>query len=247
MLHFVDHVFIFLLFVVQPIHGAFSYRRYVARVEAGEPADRVRLYVQTLVLEWVAFAVLGAAWYMLGRPVSDLGLVTSMGSGFWIGIGIVVLATVYLVFSWRAARRMTNEEKAKQRKFFGTLVHFLPQTDRDYRHFIGVSLTAGIVEEILYRGFVFWYLAQLMPLWAVIIVSSIAFGLGHSYQGIGGMVRVTLIGLAFGLFYVFTGSIWLPMLAHVILDVLQGAMLLEILRSDEDSQNGKISTESSVA
>ena len=246
MLHFVDHVFIFLLFVVQPIHGALSYRRYVARVEAGEPADRVRLYVQTLILEWVALAVLGTTWYMLGRPVSDLGFVTSMGSGFGIGIGVLVLATAYLVFSWRAALQMTHEEKAKQRKSFGTLVHFLPQTDRDYRHFISVSLTAGIVEEILYRGFVFWYLLQLMPIWAVIIVSSVAFGLGHSYQGIAGMVRVTLIGLAFGLFYVLTGSIWLPMLAHAILDVLQGAMLLEILRPDDHSQKSEISTKSSA-
>jgi len=247
MLHFVDHVFIFLLFVVQPIHGAFSYRRYVARVEAGEPSNRVRLYAQTLVLEWVAFAVLGIAWYLLDRPVSDLGFVTTTGSGFTIGIGILVLVSAYLVFSWQAARRMTNEEKAKQKKSFGTLVYFLPQTDRDYRHFIGVSITAGIVEEILYRGFVFWYLAQMMPIWAVIIVSSIAFGLGHSYQGVAGMIRVTLIGLAFGLFYVFTGSIWLPMLAHVILDVLQGAMLLEILRPDDHSQKSEISKESSAS
>ena len=61
-----------------------------------------------------------------------------------------------------------------------------------------------------------------MPMWAVVVVSSVAFGLGHSYQGAGGMVRVTLIGLVFGALYVFTGSIWIPIVAHVILDVLQG-------------------------
>jgi membrane protease YdiL (CAAX protease family) len=73
-----------------------------------------------------------------------------------------------------------------------------------------------------------------MPTWAVIVVSSLAFGLGHSYQGAGGVARVTLIGLAFGAFYVFTGTIWLPMLAHAVLDIVQGASILEILRKVDD-------------
>ena len=73
------------------------------------------------------------------------------------------------------------------------------------------------------------YLGQFLPLWAVVLVSSIGFGLAHSYQGASGVVRVTLIGLAFGVFYALTGSIWLAMLAHAVLDILQGAYILEVL------------------
>jgi membrane protease YdiL (CAAX protease family) len=46
-------------------------------------------------------------------------------------------------------------------------------------------------------------------------------------------LRVTLIGLAFGAYYVFTGSIWLPMLAHAVLDIVQGASILEVLRKSD--------------
>ena len=112
---------------------------------------------------------------------------------------------------------------------------FLPHTNRELRSFYGVSITAGIVEEIVYRGFVLWYLALVMPLWAAVVVSSVAFGLGHSYQGTSGVARVTAVGLAFGVFYVFTGSIWLPILAHAIVDVLQGAAISEVLRENEES------------
>lgn len=234
-MHIVDHVFVLLLFVVQPIHGAFAYRKYIARIEAGEPCNRVRLYMQTLALEWIALAVLASAWYLLGRPIASLGFVAPGGNGFWIAAGLLVLTTAFLIISWRSALKMGQEEKAKQKDALGTLVHFLPQTDRDYRHFIGVSITAGIVEEILYRGFAFWYLALFMPMWLVIVVSAVAFGLGHSYQGTGGVVRVTAIGLAFGGFYLLSGSIWLPILAHAILDILQGAQLVEILRNNEAS------------
>jgi len=231
----VDHIFIFLLFVVQPIHGALEFRRYIKKVEAGEPADRIKLYRQTLILEWVGFAALAAIWYLFGRPIADLGFVALGGNGFWIGAALLLVVCGYLGYSWWAAGRMTKDEKAEHATSFGKLVHFLPRTDREYRDFFGLSITAGIVEETIYRGFVFWYLAQVMPLWAVVVVSSMAFGLAHSYQGAAGVVRVTLIGLVFGAFYLLTGSIWLPIVGHALLDILQGAMLVEILREDDDS------------
>jgi len=229
-MHLVDHLFVVLLFVVQPIHGVLAYRRYIARIEAGAPSNRIRLYQQTLALQWLVLAILAAAWALLERPVTDLGFVAPAGNNFWIGVAILALITTFLIRSWRAAMTMSDEAKARQKESFGKLVHFLPQSDRDYRHFVAVSITAGIVEETLYRGFALWYLTQIMPLWAAIVVSASVFGIGHSYQGTGGVLRVTLVGLAFGVFYVFTGSIWLPMFAHAILDILQGATIVEVLR-----------------
>ena len=229
-MHIVDHLFILLLFVFQPIHGAITYRRYIARIEAGAPSDRVHMYRQTFALEWIALAVFATAWYLLGRPAADLGFMPIEGNNFLIGSGILAIFSAFLVYQWRSARSASDDDVAKQKEAFGTLLHFLPQTDRDYRHFVGLSITAGIVEEILYRGFAIWYLVLFMPVWGAIVVSSVAFGFGHSYQGIGGVARVTLIGLAFGAFYIFTGSIWLPILGHAILDILQGATILTIMR-----------------
>ncbi|MDH3350318.1 MAG: CPBP family intramembrane metalloprotease [Gammaproteobacteria bacterium] len=247
MIQLVDHLFILLLFVVQPLVGAWSYRRYVARVEAGEPSNRIRLYRQDLILEWVALGVLAIAWYLLGRPVAALGFVAPGGTGFWIGAGVLVLVTAYLITQWRSTASMSDEQKAKHKESFGNLVHFMPQTDRDYRHFVGLSITAGIVEEILYRGFVFWYLLMLMPVWAAIIVSAVVFGLAHSYQGAAGVARVTLVGIAFGIFYVVTGSIWLPMLAHAVLDILQGASVVRIMRGDDDAAAAAVPRAASAA
>ena len=71
-----------------------------------------------------------------------------------------------------------------------------------------LSITAGVVEEIVYRGFVLWYLANFMPLWAALLLSSVFFGLGHSYQGKSGALRTGLVGLVFAILYVMSGSIW---------------------------------------
>ena len=180
-------------------------------------------------------AALAAAWFFFSRPIADLGFVAPGGAGFWSGAALVVLLTGFLGYYLHGARQASDEYKAKQIQSGGKLVHLMPHTRRELHHFFGVSMTAGIVEEIVYRGFVLWYLALFMPLWAAVIVSSIAFGLAHSYQGAIGGLRCGLIGLAFAVFYIVTGSIWLPIIAHAILDMVQGAYVLELLSDDNDT------------
>jgi hypothetical protein len=231
----VDLIFIVLLFAVQPIYGFFENRRYTAQARAGKPFDRVRFYRLTMAVEWAFFAALAAAWWFYGRPVTDLGVVAVGGPALWGGATLLLLLTGLLLYSWRTVITASNADKEKQRESLGDIAKYLPQTAEELRLFMGVSITAGIVEEIVYRGFVIWFLVQFMPIWAAVIISSVAFGLAHGYQGAKGALRTGLVGLAFGIFYVVTGSIWLPIIAHVLLDALQGAALYGLLRRDNDA------------
>lgn len=230
----VDHVFMLLLFVLQPVHAAIESRYYVARVKAGQPAERVRLYRQTVLVEWVFFALLIAAWFDFGRPIAGLGFVMPGGPGFWSGVAFCIALVGYLLYSWRSVKKASATDKARHAESLRNLVIFVPHTRRELHNFYAVSVTAGIVEEIVYRGFVIWYLGQYMPVWAAVVASSVAFGLGHSYQGAGGALRAGLAGFALGALYIVSGSIWLPIVAHALLDVLQGAAIHEILRKDDD-------------
>ena len=242
-MYLVDHIFILLLFVVQPIQGAIAFRRYIARVKAGKPARRVRAYMESLAIEWAFLAAVAFTWFKLGRPVADLGFVAPGGIGFWGGAGILVLITGYLIYAWHSAKHASDDEKSEQAQALGDLMHFLPLTRHHLRAFFAISITAGIVEEIVYRGFVLWYLAQFMPLWAAVVVSSVAFGLGHSYQSASGALRCGLIGLVFAIFYIVTGSIWLPIIAHAVLDILQGMMLFELFRKDDNDSTPALAGE----
>jgi membrane protease YdiL (CAAX protease family) len=236
-MHPVDHLFVLMLVMVQPIYGVIEARWQEARAQAGEPLNRIRFYRQTQVMEWTFAACLGCAWFLLARPVEDLGLVRPGGTRFWIGTVLLLLLTVVLTHSWWTATKTSAADKAGQVHALGKLVRYVPQTAGELRSFIAVSMTAGIVEEIVYRGFLIWYFEQYMPLWSAVVASSIAFTLGHGYQGVSGAIRCGLLGLAFALYYVFTGSIWLPIIAHALLDALQGAALYELLRNDRDELN----------
>lgn len=101
MISLIDHAFMILFFIVQPIHGAREYDRYVKRIEDSERANRIKFYRETIVLEWVALAVLAGAWIHLGRPASDLGFISPGGTGFWISAAFVVAVSAFLVVGWR--------------------------------------------------------------------------------------------------------------------------------------------------
>ena len=235
-MHPIDHVFVLVLVVAQPVLAAVSYRRYLHRIELGQPGNHIAVYRETLATEWLAFAVLMTAWYFLGRPVADLGFVSPGGIRFYIGIIPVAALCGFFAWQWRIASKMTVDQKATQIEALGDLVHLLPRDQREYRHFFGLSITAGIVEEVIYRGFAIWYLAHFIPLWGAVVVSSMIFGLGHSYQGVAGMARTGLVGCGSGVLYVFTGSIWLSIIGHALMDILQGRTFYEIYRDHKQGE-----------
>ena len=57
------------------------------------------------------------------------------------------------------------------------------------------------------------------------MISSIVFGVGHLYQGPTGALRTGVIGMVFAVLTIATGSLWVPMLVHVLIDVFQGRVL----------------------
>ena len=62
-------------------------------------------------------------------------------------------------------------------------------------------------------------------------LTSGAFALLHSYQGVLGVVRTGVIGVTMGAVFLHTGSLWPPMVAHVLIDLVVGFVLAERLLS----------------
>lgn len=84
--------------------------------------------------------------------------------------------------------------------------------------------TAAFGEEMLARGFVLHRLAGALgasrSAWLLgILVQAILFGLAHSWQGVMGVLYVTVLGAVMGLAcYRARGNLWAVILAHGTLD-----------------------------
>ncbi|MFG2044877.1 CPBP family intramembrane glutamic endopeptidase, partial [Dactylosporangium sp. NPDC048998] len=86
---------------------------------------------------------------------------------------------------------------------------------------VGTALTAGICEEIVFRGLLYGAAITLLGLdpWFAALISATLFGLAHRYQGPAGVIGTGLLGLALTALYATSGSLLLPIALHVALDI----------------------------
>ena len=228
-----DHLFVLIFAAVFPVVGFIGFQRLLHKVETGLSVNRSDLYRNTALNHWALFFVGLVIWANAERPWSALGLTLQIDTAFLAGASLTVAGIFVLLIQVRQAKTADEESLAAIKAQFGRLELIIPQNGGELARFYLLSVTAGIVEELLWRGYLIWYLGQVMPLWAAALVSTIGFGLAHAYQGLANLPKITLVGAVFAGLYLLSGSIWLPILLHVAVDILQGRLAYEAIhRSD---------------
>jgi membrane protease YdiL (CAAX protease family) len=83
---------------------------------------------------------------------------------------------------------------------------------------IAVVIVAPFFEEILFRGVAFQLLIQKHRLLTAAVISGVLFGLYHQnlFQG----TFASLLGIVLGLSLIWTGSIWAPIVIHLVNNAL---------------------------
>ena len=96
---------------------------------------------------------------------------------------------------------------------------------------IPASVSAGVCEEFLFRGFVFFVITRAGGTVAHRLVwSSLAFALAHGAWGPWGMLWTTGLGLSFGAVRHLRGGVWPALTAHTVLNLcIEPALLEQVL------------------
>ena len=222
-----DHLLVVLLAAVLPVGGYFSLRKIRRQVAAGiAHTARIADYRNNMIIMWAVTLMAIVLWLQFGRDWSALGLAPVSGSGLAVGLALLLAGSLVFFNVYYYLQVERSDAAAKQ---VVTMTEgfemVLPHTRRELKWFYGLSVTAGITEEILYRGFLMAYLAAAMPMPAAIVVSSLIFALAHLYQGISGASRTFVVGLALAITYVLSGSLLFAIIAHVLVDVVGGRMI----------------------
>jgi len=217
-----DHIYVLVFAVIHPVLGYLSFRRLLARIARGEHFDRRSIYLQSMLAHWLLLAIGLSLWFANDRSPAGLGFTVVPGPGLIAGTVLCFLAIGFLLRQNRAAATADTATLRRYRAAFGAMRPIVPHDRRELRHFFLLSATAGVVEEVLWRGFLIAYLLAFAPPWLAAAVATLAFGLAHAYQGRAALPRVTLVGALFTLLYLMTGSLLLPVILHGMLDALQG-------------------------
>lgn len=188
-----------------------------ARPEQVQGIPRPALYFSAVVSQWILAAIGVLVVLFAGPEWLEAGFAPVSASGFFkwtLVLALVSVAGLGLVLLLER-RGWWPEEPEMVRVL-------MPQTRRErWWALLGLAPTAGLCEEFLYRGFLLaeasaWFHSAG---WGV-VVSSAAFGLAHSYQGVNGMVRAGLLGALLAWPVVQTGSLYPSMTAHFLIDAV---------------------------
>ncbi|MHA6287784.1 CPBP family intramembrane glutamic endopeptidase [Maricaulis sp. CAU 1757] len=198
----------------------------IQRRRTGVTDPRLVTYARTAALLWVTTGAVLVCWMWAGLSLQQLGLAMPTGTGALIGWGLAALALAYALYSLVQVSR-SQKSRAQLRQQFDEssgLALIRPETGPEKVAFQGLSVTAGITEEIIFRGFLIMSLALVMPLWAAALVSVIAFVAAHAYQGLSGMARIVPVTVLMTVIVVASGSLWPAILVHILADSSAGLM-----------------------
>ena len=89
-------------------------------------------------------------------------------------------------------------------------------------------MVVAISEEVIFRGYlILRFRALLDNRTAALLLSSAIFSIGHGYQQSGGVIAVGILGLVFGMVYLWRGNLLAPMVMHFLQNFL-GVILVPL-------------------
>jgi CAAX protease family protein len=184
-------------------------------------------YLSTMTWEWAltVFVYLGIRKRMklrdlIGGRWADAGdflLDVIIAAGFWLA-AVAVLGA--------GAKLMHLDQSGKFDALRRTIGFLIPGTSLELFVWCCVSATAGICEEIIFRGYLQrQFAAATGSMLAGVLLSATVFGAAHGYEGGPRMLLIGVYGLMFGLLAWWRKSLRPGMIAHAWHDAISGAVL----------------------
>ena len=194
----------------------------IRRPEATRPRRSARspegnLLVSAALSQALVGALLaGLAWYAQ-VPAGALGVDDPSAAarpGIALGIGLYATNEAG---GWVTERAGIDADESLRELL-------APETAGGWLLLLGVVLPlVAVVEEFLFRAALVGALAagfSVSP-WLLAVLSSVAFGVGHGLQGPGGVVVTGVLGFVLAAAFVLTGSLWVVVVAHYLVNALE--------------------------
>lgn len=231
-----DFAFIALFTVGMALwEGFVGWPRLRSALEADKPGARLGAYRFVMAYLWLFALIAIALWVSAHRPWSALGLTSVRGWRLAVSVIVVAAPTILFVRQVQTLAKLSDARRAALRPRLGVMQNLSPHTREERDWFMGLSITAGVCEELLFRGFLMWAFRPWLGIYGAAAGSAVLFAIGHAYQGRDGVARVALMGAAFSALALVTGSIIPGIVAHAILDIGGGMTGYTLLREGEEA------------
>lgn len=208
------------LFLSMTVAGAFFQRAAHSQPEMVQHHPQVvPLYLSLLAMEWALFYfVWKGGLRRTGTKLRDLiGGKWSSAKDVMVDVALALaLWNIWKGFELVWTRTFSHGHAA-------SIQHLLPQSVIEILLWIGVSVSAGICEELVFRGY---FQKQFEALthapWIALILQAMLFGVAHGYQGVEACAKIAIYGALYSLLALWRGSLRPGMIAHAGSDIVGG-------------------------
>ncbi len=182
--------------------------------------------ISSLVMQDLAFvaAAVGIAW--IGTKPEPWHFGWRPVKKFWPAIGWTAVLYLSFIAFTAAFLAITGQEDQKD-----TLAEDLgadSSTAAAVAICVLIAVGAPLVEELLFRGFIFGSLRQSLPLWPAALITGVLFGSAHVFGSpIAFILPLAFLGTGLCLLYNRTGSLYPPMAVHAINNSVAGVSALD--------------------
>ncbi|MEE8466937.1 MAG: CPBP family intramembrane glutamic endopeptidase [Planctomycetota bacterium] len=235
-----DHVLALLLGLALPIFSLLG-GRGALRGETFDHTEKLALYRWNSIALWIAAAAVVGVWLLADRSLHGLGL--SVPRGSWpAGLLACALALAFVLDCWLQIR--TPERRQHAREQMGQYAPFLPASRAEFASYALLAVSAGVCEELLFRGHLIRYVQALSgdsPAGHVIAVGlpAVVFALVHLYQGWRAVAKIGLGSVVLGALFLLSGSLWVCIALHVAIDLVGGVLALRLGSVGGAEQSGE--------
>ena len=201
--------------------GALAQHASTPAASSGQLAHHsqaIQIYLAAIFMD---SALLYYCWVGVHHRGGSLFALTSARWASWKSLAIDVSIAVPFWIVWESAawgiHRVLGASSAK------TVDSLLPKSLLEILVWIATSITAGICEEMAFRGYL---QRQFQALSGNVVVAVLAqgviFGLFHSYQGWKNVVVISVLGILFGALAAWRRNLRANILVHAWADVWGG-------------------------
>jgi membrane protease YdiL (CAAX protease family) len=222
-----DHLFFILIAIVIPVLSLLRGQVNMEEIRL-TVSDKKKFYLANAGVLWIGAIMVFVLWLLALRPLEEMGFRSPILDLLVMSLtGLFVVA--YVIETYTELSREGNEDEILKS------AAFLPQNKEELGYFMILAISAGICEEIVYRGFLVNYLMaviddRILAFNVAVIFPAVIFGIVHMYQGIKSVLKIAIMSLLFSTIFIFSESLLIVVLLHAGVDIAGGILGMNISR-----------------
>jgi uncharacterized protein len=224
-----DHLFFLVVGIILPSMSFVSEKSHDEDSNYKDllPPKKHIYYTNGLILVIGALIVL-TLWNVTYRSFDKLGFIAPYVDSIVLYL-CVAISIIYLIDT---LVNYFNTKKTKES--IEELSHVMPTSWDDYIHFTFLAFAAGICEEIIFRGFLINYILEMSQgmtysFYLALVLPAFIFAVSHIYQGWVSVLKIFTLSLLFGAIFLFSKSLILVIIIHVLVDLISGAVMVMVV------------------